>query len=151
MEHQRSYAGTGLGWDWDGTGRAFTGPEDLSGEKPLLHQLCHHKSARNQLKLRDKASFVDDSHEMPLNLHLNFSWFHIPHLLYISNSQTKYDGQSSLTASSYMAWLGGFHPHSENLNLTLKTGRNSYGVCGWVVWGERPTLTTSNAEHRGLF
>lgn len=41
--------------------------------KPLFHKTCHHKSAQNQLKLRGKQSFVDDSYLMCLYLHLNFS------------------------------------------------------------------------------
>lgn len=62
------------GWDrtpeelhWDWTGGALTGPEDLSGGKPLFHKMRHHKSTPYQLQLGDKR-------------------FHITHLLYISNS-----------------------------------------------------------------
>lgn len=49
-----------------------------------------------------------------------------------------------------MALLDGFHPRCENLNLILKTGRNSSSIYGWVVWGESPNLTITNAKDHGL-
>lgn len=148
----RNTRGATLEHDWDKTGRAFTGPEDLSGENHCFIRYAIINQINNQLKLGGKQSFVDDSYLMCLYLHLNFSWFHITHLLYISNS-FKQNMMGNLPSLSPFPWplLDGFHPDCENLNLILKTGRNSSSICGWVVWGERPNLTMTNAEDRGSF
>lgn len=37
-----------------------------------------------------------------------------------------------------------------NLSLILKKGRNSYSIYGWVVWGERPHLTTADVKRQRL-
>lgn len=37
-----------------------------------------------------------------------------------------------------------------NLTLILKKGRNSYSIYGWVVWGERPHLTTADVKCQRL-
>lgn len=43
-------------------------------------------------------------------------------------------------------WVSSLPGDICNLNLILKEGRNSYSIYGWVIWGERPNLTTANVK-----
>lgn len=89
---------------------------------------------KNQLgiSLRDKLSFLADINSILVNRHLKLSWF----TEFLKLPQTKYGEWSSFTVSNDTASLDGYHPHCENLNLILKTGRNSSRIYGWVAWGE---------------
>lgn len=93
---------------------------------------CHQKSAQYKPSLRYKPSFLTDTNSILVNHHLKLSWF----TELLKFPQTKYGQWSSYTVSNDTVSLDGYHPNCENLNLILKTGRNSSRIYGWVAWGE---------------
>lgn len=82
---------------------------------------------------------------------LKFSLFHIMNVYFKCEVQNTIGGGlpsvSPVTGVHNLTWwvssqLGDIC----NSNLILKEGRNSYSIYGWVIWGERPNLTTANVK-----
>lgn len=87
----------------------------------------------------------------PIILILKFALFHITSVYFKHEVQNmiggiflrrlQLQGLHSLTW-----WLSSLLGDICNSNLILKEGRNSYSIYGWVIWGERPNLTTANVK-----